>query len=104
MDVLGVLIEKYEDEQVPELTEETSLIRQQLEAVGDERERLEAELARRLTSDELPLLSNISTDEITPGWDCFYYDETLGQYVYELSILGYLESVVQNPISPIKII
>jgi len=25
MDVLGVLIEKYEDEQVPELTEETSL-------------------------------------------------------------------------------
>jgi len=25
MDVLGVLIEKYEDEHVPELTEETSL-------------------------------------------------------------------------------
>jgi 3-isopropylmalate/(R)-2-methylmalate dehydratase large subunit len=31
---------------------------------------------------ELPLMSNISTDEITPGWVCFYYDETLGQYVY----------------------
>jgi 3-isopropylmalate/(R)-2-methylmalate dehydratase large subunit len=64
------------------LTEDTSLIRQQLEAVGDERERLEAELARRLMNDDLPLLSNISTDEITPGWVCFYYDETLGQYVY----------------------
>ena len=64
------------------LTEETSLIRAQLEAVGDERERLEAELATRLLNDELPLMSNISTDEITPGWVCFYYDETLGQYVY----------------------
>ena len=64
------------------LTEDTLLIRQQLEAVGDERERLEAELARRLMSDDLPLMSNISTDEITPGWVCFYYDETLGQYVY----------------------
>lgn len=64
------------------LTEDTSLIRQQLEAQGDERERLEAELADRLSRDELPLMSNISTDEITPGWVCFYYDETLGRYVY----------------------
>jgi 3-isopropylmalate/(R)-2-methylmalate dehydratase large subunit len=64
------------------LTEDTSLIRAQLEAVGDERQRLEAELATRLLSDDLPLMSNISTDEITPGWVCFYYDETLGQYVY----------------------
>ena len=24
-----------------------------------------------------PLLGNISTDEITPGWVCYYYDETL---------------------------
>src|SRR6266851_3672147 len=64
------------------LTEDTSLIRRQLEAVGDERERLEAELTRRLMSDDLPLMSNISTDEITPGWVCFYYDETLGHYVY----------------------
>jgi len=64
------------------LTEDTSLIRQQLEAAGDERRRLEAELAGRLTNDDLPLMSNISTDEITPGWVCFYYDETLGQYVY----------------------
>jgi 3-isopropylmalate/(R)-2-methylmalate dehydratase large subunit len=64
------------------LTEDTSLIRQQLEALGDERERLEAELATRMLRDDLPLMSNISTDEITPGWVCFYYDETLGQYVY----------------------
>src|SRR5882672_535476 len=64
------------------LTEDTSLIRAQLGAVGDERERLEAELAARLLNNDLPLLTNISTDEITPGWVCFYYDETLGQYVY----------------------
>ena len=64
------------------LTEDTTLIRAQLEAEGDERQRLEAELAQRLRDDELPLMSNISTDEITPGWVCFYYDETLGQYVY----------------------
>src|SRR5882762_6551934 len=64
------------------LTEDTSLIRQQLEAQDDQRERLEAELAERLKNDDLPLMSNISTDEITPGWVCFYYDETLGEYVY----------------------
>src|SRR6266853_3703170 len=64
------------------LTDDTSLIRQQLEAQGAERARIEAALAERLINDDLPLMSNISTDEITPGWVCFYYDETLGQYVY----------------------
>ncbi|HSS22690.1 MAG TPA: aconitase family protein [Pyrinomonadaceae bacterium] len=64
------------------LTEDTSLIRQQLEAAGNERAHLETELAQRLSNDDLPLMSNISTDEITPGWVCFYYDETLGEYVY----------------------
>ena len=59
------------------LTEDTALIRRQLEG-----EDLEEELARKLAAGELPLMSNISTDEITPGWVCFYYDETLGQYVY----------------------
>ncbi len=29
-----------------------------------------------------PLLANISTDEITPGWVCYYYDRTLGRYCY----------------------
>jgi 3-isopropylmalate/(R)-2-methylmalate dehydratase large subunit len=64
------------------LTDDTSLIRQQLEATGDAAAALEAELAARLLKGDLPLMSNISTDEITPGWVCFYYDETLGQYVY----------------------
>src|SRR5262245_56454976 len=64
------------------LTEDTSLIRSQLEATGDEAKRLEDELTQRLANDDLPLMNNISTDEITPGWVCFYYDETLGQYVY----------------------
>jgi 3-isopropylmalate/(R)-2-methylmalate dehydratase large subunit len=64
------------------LTEDTSLIRRQLEATGDEAKRLEDELAGRLSGDDLPLMNNISTDEITPGWVCFYYDETLGEYVY----------------------
>jgi len=63
------------------LTEDTALIRRQLEA-GSEAAALEEELAQRLANNDLPLMSNISTDEITPGWVCFYYDETLGQYVY----------------------
>jgi len=53
------------------LTNDTSLIRRQLEGGED--------LA---FNPETPLMNNISTDEITPGWVCFYYDETLGQYVY----------------------
>ncbi len=64
------------------LTDDTALIRQQLEASGDAAAALEAELATRLLNGDLPLMSNISTDEITPGWVCFYYDETLGHYVY----------------------
>jgi 3-isopropylmalate/(R)-2-methylmalate dehydratase large subunit len=53
------------------LTEDTSLIRRQLEDGAD----LAYEPDRAL-------MNNISTDEITPGWVCFYYDETLGEYVY----------------------
>ncbi len=53
------------------LTEDPSLIRRQLEAGED----LAFDAGR-------PLMNNISTDEITPGWVCFYYDETLGEYVY----------------------
>src|SRR5258708_3866890 len=64
------------------LTEDTSLIRQQIEATGDEAKALEDALAQRLSRDDLSLMNNISTDEITPGWVCFYYDETLGQYLY----------------------
>jgi 3-isopropylmalate/(R)-2-methylmalate dehydratase large subunit len=53
------------------LTEDTSLVRRQLEG-GEDLE----------SAPESGLMNNISTDEITPGWVCFYYDETLGQYVY----------------------
>ncbi|MDT5261148.1 MAG: 3-benzylmalate isomerase [Acidobacteriota bacterium] len=53
------------------LAEDVSLVRRQLEAGED----LEFEPERAL-------MNNISTDEITPGWVCFYYDETLGEYVY----------------------
>lgn len=53
------------------LTDDVALIRRQLEGKED------------LVYDaELSLMNNISTDEITPGWVCFYYDETLGQYVF----------------------
>ncbi len=63
------------------LTEDTGLIRRQLEGRED------------LPYDaEQPLMNNISTDEITPGWVCFYYDETLGQYVY----VGMREQAVQK--------
>jgi 3-isopropylmalate/(R)-2-methylmalate dehydratase large subunit len=63
------------------LTEDTGLIRRQLEGRED------------LPYDaETPLMNNISTDEITPGWVCFYYDETLGQYVY----VGMREQAVQK--------
>jgi 3-isopropylmalate/(R)-2-methylmalate dehydratase large subunit len=62
------------------LTDDVSLIRRQLE--GED-----------LSFDpNTPLMSNISTDEITPGWVCFYYDETLGQYVY----VGMRENAVQK--------
>jgi 3-isopropylmalate/(R)-2-methylmalate dehydratase large subunit len=63
------------------LTDDTQLIRRQLEG----REDLPYDPA-------LPLMNNISTDEITPGWVCFYYDETLGQYVY----VGMREQAVQK--------
>jgi 3-isopropylmalate/(R)-2-methylmalate dehydratase large subunit len=59
------------DGRVLYLTEDVSLIRGQLEG-GEE---LEFDAGRAL-------MNNISTDEITPGWVCFYYDETLGEYVY----------------------
>ena len=74
------------------LTEDTSLIRRQLEASGSEAKALEDELAQRLMNDDLPLMNNISTDEITPGWVCFHYDETLGQYVY----VGMREAAVKK--------
>ena len=34
------------------------------------------------STDALPLRSDVSTDEITPAWICYYYDEKLGEYPY----------------------
>lgn len=50
------------------LTEDLNLLRTQLEG-----ENLSFDPDRKL-------IDNISTDEITPGWVCFYYDETLGRF------------------------
>jgi len=50
------------------LTEDIELLKKQLAG-----ESLEHDPDRKL-------IDNISTDEITPGWVCFYYDETLGEF------------------------
>src|SRR5688572_11184124 len=50
------------------LTEDPELLRRQLSG-----ERLAYDPERKL-------LDNISTDEITPGWVCYYFDETLARY------------------------
>ena len=50
------------------LTEDPDLLKRQLEG-----ESLEFDPERKL-------IDNISTDELTPGWVCYYYDETLARY------------------------
>ena len=52
------------------LTEDPELIRRQLE--GEDLE----------WDPSIPLRDDISTDEITPAWVCYYFDETLGEYPY----------------------
>jgi 3-isopropylmalate/(R)-2-methylmalate dehydratase large subunit len=43
-------------------------------------------LKKQLAGENLPfdpdrkLIDNISTDELTPGWVCYYYDDTLARY------------------------
>jgi len=43
---------------------------------------LETELTARLLKDDLPLMNNISTDEITPAGSVFITTKRWGQYVY----------------------
>ena len=62
------------------LTEDPELLRRQLEG-----EDLDYDPDRKLRD-------NISTDEITPGWVCFYYDETLGRY----SMVGLKGGVIEK--------
>jgi 3-isopropylmalate/(R)-2-methylmalate dehydratase large subunit len=55
------------------LTEDASVLAAQL-AGQDVR------LAPSAGAPERALIGSISTDEITPGWVCYYYDETLARY------------------------
>lgn len=55
------------------LTEDPSLLAAQL---AGERISLRASGAE----EDRALIGSISTDEITPGWVCYYYDETLARY------------------------
>src|SRR5580765_6172527 len=57
----------------------------QLRAQVYERQDLPFDPARKLSD-------NISTDEITPGWVCYYYDETLARYC----LVGLRGGVVQR--------
>jgi len=50
------------------LTEDSELLRRQLDGESISRE------------SAAKLVDNISTDEITPGWVCYYFDETLARY------------------------
>ncbi len=52
------------------LTTDPELIRRQL--AGEDLE----------WTPEIPLRDDISTDEITPAYICYYYDETLGEFPY----------------------
>lgn len=42
--------------------------------------------------ESIELVDNISTDEITPGWVCYYYDETLAEYC----LVGLRGGVIQK--------
>lgn len=50
--------------------------------ITEDPEVLERQLAGETLSydPERALMGNISTDELTPGWVCYYYDETLARY------------------------
>ena len=52
------------------LTEDPELIRRQL--AGEDLD----------WDPSIPLRDDISTDEITPGWVCYHFDEKLGEYPY----------------------
>ena len=65
------------------LSQDGAVVRRQLE--GDDLTPAQA----------LPLRDNISTDEITPAWVCFYFDEKLGEYPY----LG-LQCGTETPVTP----
>jgi len=63
------------------LTEDPELLRRQLR--GE---------ALKIDVEKDALINNISTDELTPGWVCYYYDETLARYC----LVGLRGGVVQK--------
>jgi len=68
------------------LTEDPDLIRRQL--AGEDLE----------WDPSIPLRSDISTDEITPGWVCYYYDEKLGEYPYVGLLCGGEHPIGRNDV------
>lgn len=63
------------------LTEDADLLRRQL--AGED---VDVDVSKT------ELIHNISTDELTPGWVCYYYDETLARYC----LVGLRGGVVQR--------
>src|SRR5690348_15114961 len=63
------------------LTEDAGLLKQQLQGGAID-----------FDPDKHALINNISTDELTPGWVCYYYDETLARYC----LVGLRGGVVQR--------
>jgi 3-isopropylmalate/(R)-2-methylmalate dehydratase large subunit len=63
------------------LTEDAELLKGQLEG-----------RAIAFDPEKHALVNNISTDELTPGWVCYYYDETLARYC----LVGLRGGVIQR--------
>ncbi|MFT3774109.1 MAG: aconitase family protein [Minicystis sp.] len=63
------------------LTEDAELLKKQLR--GEE---------VTVDPETTALVNNISTDELTPGWVCYYYDETLARYC----LVGLRGNVIQR--------
>ncbi|NUO48002.1 MAG: 3-isopropylmalate dehydratase [Polyangiaceae bacterium] len=57
------------------ITEDPALLKKQLDG-----EPLTLAEVRGVDDGSIPLVDNISTDELTPGWVCYYYDETLARF------------------------
>ena len=68
------------------LTEDPDLIRRQLE--GEDLD----------WDPSIPLRDDISTDEITPGWVCYHFDEKLGEYPYVGLLCGDQRPIGRNAV------
>lgn len=68
------------------LTEDPELIRRQL--AGEDLD----------WDPSIPLRDDISTDEITPGWVCYHFDEKLGEYPYVGLLCGDERPIGRNDI------